>query len=144
MKKTLIPLLAATLLAGCANVTTSEQFDGFSGKPDKVCVIRHPETKINQVVNGIRHALERRGVEYTFVDAREECRCEYSIEYTARRSWDLTTYLGSADMTLYKNGRAVSAAKYKAGSGTLTKFGRTEERIDNVVGQLFGEPDTEQ
>ncbi|MBP3439523.1 MAG: hypothetical protein J6K46_09450 [Sutterella sp.] len=54
-----------------------------------------------------------------------------------------TTYLVSANMTLYKNGRAVLTAKYKAGSGTLTKFGRTEERIDNVVGQLFGEPDTE-
>ena len=143
MNKLLLPLIAVSLLAGCANVTTSEHYQGFEGKPDKVCIINNPATKISLVVSGIGKALNRRGVEYSFVDSRDQCDCEYTIDYVARRSWDFTTYLGSADMTLYKNGKAVSSANYNAGEMTFTKWGRTEERIDNVVGQLFGEPNAE-
>lgn len=56
-----------------------------------------------------------------------------------QRSWDATTYLGLAELTLYKNGAIVSTAMYKAGSMTLTKWGKTAERIDKTVGKLLGE-----
>lgn len=51
----------------------------------------------------------------------------------------MTTYLGSAELTLYKNNTLVSSAQYKAGSMTLTKWGKTAERIDETVGKLLGE-----
>ncbi len=57
-----------------------------------------------------------------------------------RRSWSYTTYLGSIDLSLYKNRTLISRAKYRAGKLTLTKWGRTAERIDKAVGKLLGEP----
>lgn len=63
------------------------------------------------------------------------------MSYVMRRSWDATTYLGLAELTLHRNNAIVSTAKYKAGSMTLTKWGKTAERIDKTVGKLLGEPD---
>lgn len=49
--------------------------------------------------------------------------------------------LAVTELTLHRNNAIVSTAKYKAGSMTLTKWGKTAERIDKTVGKLLGEPD---
>ena len=135
-----VALSTIAMVSGCANVTTGKQYSGFEGKSEKICVINNRKTKLNQFRNAMIHSLTKRGIAYSIVDKASDCHdTPYSLEYVARRSWDLTTYLGSVELRLMKNGKLVSQANYKAGSMTLTKWGSTEERIDGAFAKLLGE-----
>ena len=112
-----VALTLATLMVGCANVTTGQLHAPLEVMPTEVCIIRNPQVTIDAAIPSLQSA------------------------YVMRRSWDATTYLGLAELTLYRNNAIVSTAKYKAGSMTLTKWGKTAERIDKTVGKLLGEPD---
>lgn len=109
--------------------------------PTEVCIIRNPQVTIDAAIPSLQSAFQRRGIKATVVDDVGACSSEYRLSYVMRRSWDATTYLGLAELTLYRNNAIVSTAKYKAGSMTLTKWGKSAERIDKTVGKLLGEPD---
>ena len=136
-----VALTLATLMVGCANVTTGQLHAPLEVMPTEVCIIRNPQVTIDAAISSLQSAFQRRGIKSTVVDDVGACRSEYRLSYVMRRSWDATTYLGLAELTLYRNNAIVSTAKYKAGSMTLTKWGKTAERIDKTVGKLLGEPD---
>ena len=129
----------ATLMVGCANVTTGQLHAPLEVMPTEVCIIQNPKVTIGEAIPSLQSAFQRRGIKTTVVRDAASCRSEYRLSYVMQRSWDATTYLGLAELTLYKNGAIVSTAKYKAGSMTLTKWGKTAERIDRTVGKLVGE-----
>lgn len=143
MKKTLIftAVLGTIFLSGCANVTSGNRYAGYTEKPAEICIVKNPRVTFSQALDSIELALAKRDVKYHIVTNASDCKvdCAYMLNYEARRSWDFTTYLGSADLVLKKNGQIISSAKYQAGSMTLTKWGKTEERIDGMVGELLGE-----
>lgn len=84
-------------------------------------------------------ALSAVGVRTHLVEFSDDCPCTYTVEYSARRSWDAATYLLTAHVVLNKDKRPVARADYTAGPFTLTKWGRTEERLDTMVGELFSQ-----
>ncbi len=137
-----LTLLAAcaAFLTGCANVSSGRIVTDLNEKPTHICIVKNPKVRINAALPSLKAALNRRGIQSTVVDDASQCPCEYRMNYTMRKSWDLTTYLGSVDLSLYKAQTLVSTAKYEAGSMTLTKWGKTEDRIDETVGKLLGEP----
>ena len=132
--------MAVITLAGCANVTTGTVYTKFDAMPSEVCIVRNPEVKINAAIPSLQAAFKRRGINTTIVESISDCKSEYRLNYVMRRSWDLTTYLGSGDLTLFKNNTIISTSNYSAGKATLTKWGKTKERIDKLVGKLLGEP----
>ena len=149
--------IACGLLAGCSSVKTpdidpvemardSVQNAGpgrmhrpLAQKPGTVCIVRNPRVKIGAAIPGLRDAFEKRGIHAVVVERASACPGPWRVHYVMRRSWDFTTYLGTAELSLYKNQTLVSTASYKSGKPTLTKWGRTRERIDSVVGKLLGE-----
>ena len=128
-----------SLLAGCANVSTGQLKTPFTERPDEICIVRNPKVQIGSAIPSLQQAFERRNIRTSVVNSFQDCRSQYCLHYVMRKSWDMTTYLGSAELTLYKNNTLVSSAQYKAGSMTLTKWGKTAERIDETVGKLLGE-----
>lgn len=128
---------SALLLSGCANVTNGEHYASFDGMPDEVCIVKNPRVKITNALPAIQRAFERRNVRTHIVNFSDNCPCAYTVEYSARRSWDAATYLRTAYVELKKDQHPVARAKYQAGPFTLTKWGRTEERLDTMVGELF-------
>ena len=133
-------LAACALLSGCANVTTGSLTQPLDSKPSVVCIVRNPEVKITAALPYLQKAFARRGIESEVCDKREDCQSPWTLDYEFRRSWDMTTYLSSGDLVLYEGTKIVATANYSAGSWTLTKWGRTEERIDGLVAKLLGEP----
>ena len=132
--------IAAVTLTGCANVTTGQALASFDTKPTEVCIVRNPKVRINAAIPSLQSAFRKRGIATTVVEAPSDCKSEYRLNYVMRRSWDFTTYLGAGELTLLRNDAIVSTSSYKARSLTLTKWGKTEERIDEMVGKLLGEP----
>ena len=137
-----LTVLAATgtLLSGCANVTSGHRVVHTNEKPAQICIVKNPKVRISAALPALQSALSRRGIRSTVAANPAKCPCAYRLNYTMRRSWSYTTYLGSIDLSLYKNRTLISRAKYRAGKLTLTKWGRTAERIDKAVGKLLGEP----
>lgn len=131
--------LASFVLFGCANVTTGSLQSPLEDYPSDVCILENPRVKINTALPSMEKAFERRGIKAVVCRDADECRSPWRVDYVMRRSWDFTTYLGTAEITLRKDGRLISKAQYKAGNFALTKWGRTDERIDGVVGKLLGE-----
>lgn len=127
------------LMVGCANTTTGKMVEPLEVMPTEVCIIQNPKVTIGEAIPSLQSAFQRRGIKTTVVRDAASCTSEYRLSYVMQRSWDATTYLGLAELTLYKNGAIVSTAKYKAGSMTLTKWGKTAEKIDKTVGKLLGE-----
>lgn len=136
-----IALIATStlLLAGCANVTNGIHYATFDGMPNEVCIVKNPRVTIANALPAIQNGFERRGVRTHLVEFSDDCPCAYTVEYSARRSWDAATYLRTAHVVLNKDKRPVARAEYKAGPFTLTKWGRTEERLDTMVGELFSQ-----
>ncbi len=136
--KYIAPIAIFTLLlAGCTNVTNGVHYATFDGMPKEVCIVKNPHVTIGNALPAIQNGFERRGVHTHIVDFSTDCPCTYTVEYSARRSWNATTYLRTAYVVLNKDNRPVARAEYTASPYTLTKWGRTEERLDAMVGELF-------
>lgn len=137
---TVLSCLCLTTLSGCANVATGQLSSSFTEKPTEICIVRNPQVQIDTAVVSLQRAFERRNIKTSVVENFQDCTSPYCLRYVMRRSWDFTTYLGSVDLSLYKNDTLVSSAQYRAGSMTFTKWGKTADRIDKTVGKLLGEP----
>lgn len=133
MKKSLA-LASAILISGCAavnNVTPAQKDENIQ----HVCVVRNPQVKIAETINIIREGFSRHGISTSIVDS--DSSCKYSVTYTARRSWDFSFYLGRFEMQLWKEGRQIASAEYVQRSGSLSKWGKTKERMDAMIDQML-------
>jgi len=66
--------------------------------------------------------------------------CEYILTYSARRSWDLKTYLSQAELRLLRRGQQIASADYHLrakGGLSLTKFAGTKSKMDPVIDKLL-------
>ena len=99
--------------------------------------MKNPRVTIRNALPAIQNGFERRGVRTQLVDFTDDCPCAYTVEYSARRSWSAATYLRTAFVVLNKDKQPIARAEYTASPFTLTKWGRTDERLDSMVGELF-------
>ena len=84
--------------------------------------------------------LEQRGISSQVIAQQRPRNCEYVLSYTARRSWDITTYMSTASLSLTRNGRSVASANYRLrgkGGMSLTKFKSTESKLDDIMDELL-------
>ena len=66
--------------------------------------------------------------------------CEYTLNYTARRSWDIGTYLSTADLELRKGAELVSRGHYhlrNKGGLSLMKWQGVESKMRPVIDEML-------
>ena len=102
--------VVCALMVGCANTTTGKMVEPLEVMPTEVCIIQNPKVTIGEAIPSLQSAFQRRGIKTTVVRDVASCTSEYRLSYVMQRSWDATTYLGLAELTLYKNGAIVSTA----------------------------------
>lgn len=134
-----IAAISVIMISGCANVTSGSLQAPLSEWPSEICILENPKVTISAALPAMQDAFSRRGIKTVVCSNAQDCQSPWRLEYVMRRSWDVTTYLGSGRMTLRKDGRIVSTASYEAGDFTFTKWGKTDERIDGMVAKLLGE-----
>lgn len=93
------------LMVGCANTTTGKMVEPLEVMPTEVCIIQNPKVTIGEAIPSLQSAFQRRGIKTTVVRDAASCTSEYRLSYVMQRSWDATTYLGLAELTLYKKRR---------------------------------------
>ncbi len=158
-KSTLLFSLAGI---GCTSVTVTP-LDSYH-QVKTLCIRENPKVTVPDFVPVIQDGLNRHEIQSEWIpfDARYSTQpiepeesvddryymyitalpdtCEYSLAYTARRSWDLGTYLSTADIEISDSTSIVASANYHLigkGGFSLYKWQGVKTKIDPVMDQLF-------
>lgn len=114
-----------------------------------VCIQDNPQVIIDGFVEYLQDDFQRHGISTEVIGAQRPRHCEYVLSYTARRSWDITTYMSTASISMTRNGRSIANVNWRLkgkGGMSLTKFKGTESKLDDIVDQLLAgyqaEPDS--
>lgn len=162
MTKTLFILIVVLSIVGCTSVTVTPLDASYNVK--RICIRENPKVTVTNLVPVITDGLTRHNIESVFITSnldKEKLRdededefpdhyymtitptassCEFSLAYTARRSWDLGTYLSTADIEISNKTGVIAIANYhlrNKGGLSLFKWQGVKTKIDPVLDELL-------
>lgn len=133
-------LWVALLLVGCAihqHVDPVRRVD-----IREICIIANPNVR-QGFLEAYQRALTAKGFQTRTLDkSATPADCPLTSTYTANWRWDLALYMAFSDISIYVNGNRVGRAVYDSlgGGGNLSKFINAENKIQELVDQLFPNP----
>jgi len=132
-------VLIAFTLAGCTIKQTVDAPELSPHLDPEICLI--PAKGVRQGFTDVYTAnLESKGFKVTLLrPGASPSRCPLSTTYIGTWHWDAALYMNFADIRVYENGRKVGQALYdsRSGSGRPDKFINAENKINELVDQLF-------
>ena len=160
MTKTLFILIAGLTMGGCSSVTVKPLDASYKVK--RICIRENPKVIVADLVPVITDGLTRHHIQSVFIASnldKEKLQdedeladhyymnitpapssCDFSLTYTARQSWDFTTYLSSADIEISNKTGDIAVANYhlrNKGGLSLYKWQSVKTKIDPVMDQLL-------
>ena len=140
MKGISTTLLALIALSGCTSVEVSSLADHHN--PELICLQMNPRV----IVGGFEEVIEKRlqfhGINTRRYDGyREPRECQYTLSYTAHKTWDVAAYLHRAELYLSHKGTPIATAVYRLrgkGGFSLMKWASVESKMNPVVDELLG------
>ena len=142
----LVCLIALFTVSACTSISVQPVDPDLQVR--HVCIQDNPQVIIDGFVEYLQDDFQRHGITTEVIGTQRPRHCEYVLSYTARRSWDIATYMSTASVSLTRNGRSVASANYRLkgkGGMSLAKFKGTESKLDDIVDQLLAgyqvEPD---
>ncbi|WP_146908144.1 Sbal_3080 family lipoprotein [Arenimonas daejeonensis] len=138
MRNTPVALIASAIfLSGCTSVQVS-QVDKSQHEINHVCIERNPKVAVSDFLTVTEQGFMRHGIATSVHDLPLPASCEYVLNYTAERGWDLKPYLDYAELRLSRNGSTIGTANYRHSGGfALNKWAGTEAKINPVIDQLL-------
>jgi hypothetical protein len=106
----------------------------------EVLVRENPKVSMGGFLPYVRKSFESRGIATRVITEADVAGDAYVVTYTALRSWDLTTYLSSAEFWVHHRSDLVGHAEYHLrgkGGFALTKFQHVETKLDPVFDELL-------
>lgn len=134
----LVCLPAVVALSACTSISVQPVDPSLNVQ--HVCIQENTAVIIEDFVQYLQDDFARYGITTEVIGNQRPRHCEYVLSYTARRSWDMTPYMSTADLTLTRNGHRIGSANYYLkgkGGFSLSKYASTESKLDNVVDQLL-------
>jgi hypothetical protein len=134
----LVPALLL-LATGCSIVQEVKPVVKTDLPGKEICVAENADVR-QGFLEAYRAALERKGFTVRVLPPGSGItQCPLLTTYTANWRWDLALYMAYARMTVYRDGKAIGRATYDAllGGGRLDKFIQADEKIKELVDQLF-------
>ena len=132
----LLALCAAFASVGCTSVTVQPLKPGVK----EVLVRENPKVSMGGLGPYVRKSFASRGIATRVITEADAAGDAYVVTYTALRSWDLTTYLSSAEFWVHHRSDLVGHAEYHLrgkGGFALTKFQHVETKLDPVFDELL-------
>lgn len=135
----LIAIPCALMLVGCTavEVTPVPKRADF----DHVYIIDNPSVTVPDFMQTMRENFTERGIKTSIIRNKTDVSSDlYFLTYTALRSWDLSTYLSYAEISIDRNGTQVGYAQYRLkgkGGFSLLKWQSVETKMDPVFDKLL-------
>jgi hypothetical protein len=137
--KRAIWLLLAVLLAACSIKQNVKPVTPADVATKQIC-IRENKAVREGFLEAYKQALESKGFSVRVLDPDAGITaCPLLTTYSANWRWDLAMYMAYAEMTVYRDGNEVGKAVYDSllGGGRLDKFIKADEKVRELVNQLF-------
>lgn len=138
MRRTALLCLLFPLLTACTSV--SVQPVARESRLQQVCIQRNPKVEVSDFLMVLQAGFSRHNIKTRLFDGAKPDDCEYVLNYTARRTWDIVPYLSQAELTLTRNMEQVGYAQYHLrgrGGFSLMKWQGTASKIDPVIDRLL-------
>ena len=131
-------LVAAVLLQGC---TIDQNVNSVASKGiAEITIIENPAVK-STFLDALKAAVAEQGV-VAEVGPRSSLPEDYpcAMTYTANWTWDMALYLVYAEINVYQKGEEIGKAVYDArrGGANMGKFINAEQKVHELIGELFG------
>lgn len=116
--------------------------DPIPTKISDICIKRNPKVFMDAFLPELQTQIESFGIKTRVFDDKAPDNCSFQLRYTANWTWDLAMYLTYAEIAVYENmhkqriGRGIYDAR--DGSGNLSKFGSTANKLKTITDPLFG------
>lgn len=136
----IITLLIIVMISACTAITVIPVDASLNAR--HVCIQDNPRVTISNFVQIVRDGFQRHGISTEVITNQKPARCEFTLTYTARRSWDIGTYMSIAELVLMKDGREVARANYHLrgkGGLSLNKWASTKSKMDPVIDELLAQ-----
>jgi hypothetical protein len=107
-----------------------------------VCIHDNPQVTIDGFVGYLQDDFKRYGISTEVIGNQPPPHCKNILYYTARRSWDMTTFMSTAELRLTQNGRLIAKADWHLkgkGGFSLTKYRGTESKLNDMVDELLAD-----
>lgn len=137
MRRVLI-LLAPLALTACAITQTVQPVSQLQDQ--QICVVENPAVVQPGFLNAYVRNLGEKGYAVKMLPSDAPVTaCPTTSTYTANWRWDLALYMAYAEIKVYSGGKEAGKAVYDSlqGGFNLNKFVRGEEKIKELVDQLF-------
>ncbi len=139
MIKPIVAVTAALTICSCTSVNVQPM--NSSLQPDRICIEENPKVIVDDFLSVVRNRIEYHGIDTVVFENVIPEECNYTMTYTAFKTWDISTYLHHAELRLEHHGRRVGYAEYHLngkGGLSLMKWQSTKTKMDPVVDQLLG------
>jgi len=131
-------LLGVLAVSGCTSITVQPI---AANTPVKhVCIEDNPKVIVTDFVSVLHDGFSRHGISTEIFSGTKPEGCEYTLVYTALRSWDFAPYLSKAELRLEQNGSFLASAEYHLklkGGWSLMKWQGTKTKMDPVIDELL-------
>ena len=131
-------LVAVGSFTGCTSIEMKRLTADLN--PTQVCIRENPKVLVTDFLDVLQAGFDRHGIVSKIVPADAPAGCEYTVTYTALRSWDISTYLSHAEIRIEKDGHEVAHAIYHLrvkGRVMLTKWEDTPTKMDPIIDDLL-------
>lgn len=132
-------ILVVLVLAGCTNINVQPMHE----KPELVCIQKNEKVIVKDFLPAMMHEFQVRGIDtYVYEGSLVPDDCNYIVKYTARRAWDMTMFMHTADIFISNSkGELLAKAHYDCGSGfNMNKYEATETKVNKMMQELFPMP----
>jgi hypothetical protein len=130
--------LSLLILSGCTSVDVRPI--PASAKLEKICISYNSDVNVDDFVPVMQEDFLDHGIKSVVFNAERPNNCEFTLNYTVDRWWDLAPYMVDARMTVNKNDEFIGSAHYHLnghGGLSLTKWAGTHSKIDPVVNEML-------
>ena len=131
-------VLLAGLSAACTSIHVTN-VDPTRHQMPHVCIAENSAVTVDGFLSIVQQEFQRHGIRTSaYSGSTMPIECEYQLQYSARRGWDLVTYLKFAELRITRNGELVGAATYRhAGGFGLNKYASTETKMRRLIDKLL-------
>lgn len=127
---------ALALFSGCTAINVEPLPAGVR----TVHIRDNPRVTVPEFVDVMKDGFYRHGIAVQVLPAGASAGDFYVVDYTARRTWDVVTFLSEADITITHRGDRVGHAQYYLrgkGGFALTKYQDVDTKINPVMDELL-------
>lgn len=130
--------LALVLFAASCTTVRVSSVDPRYKPIDRVCIERNAKVMVDDFIPIVEDGFRRHGIGTAVYDAPVPGDCKFVLTYTARRGWDMASFLKYAELRLQDGQVTIGSATYKhAGGFGLNKWASTESKMNPVIDQLL-------